>query len=237
MNSIISGSFIHKVLVSNSISLPIMERDTVQVNFQITIPRTKWLSILNLKYPNLSIKILSKFLIRKDVGNILLELNGMDVTDFLMDLKLLKRTISFHILHQGDLNAIISVEMNDPWILNALVESKLLLIYPLTINNGSIVIDAIAERQIVDDFLENLEKLKIHYTIRRIGQYREKQILSQNQLNTVHVLFNNGYYEVPRKNSLSQLAERLKISPSALSERIRRIHNKLISNYLDGHSY
>lgn len=62
----------------------------------------------------------------------------------------------------------------------------------------------------------------------RRGQYG----LSDDQYEAIVRAYQEGYYHVPRAVNLQKLADRLGISHQALSERIRRGHEKLIENTL-----
>lgn len=54
------------------------------------------------------------------------------------------------------------------------------------------------------------------------------------QLETIQLAYESGYYEVPRKVTLKDLAGRADISHQALSERFRRGHCALVENTLVG---
>lgn len=52
--------------------------------------------------------------------------------------------------------------------------------------------------------------------------------LSKKQLEVIDLAVEEGYYEDPRETSLSDLAEILDISPSAVSQRLNTVEHKLI---------
>ncbi|WP_336344247.1 helix-turn-helix domain-containing protein [Halalkalicoccus ordinarius] len=54
--------------------------------------------------------------------------------------------------------------------------------------------------------------------------------LSADQEDTIAEAYERGYYSVPRRTSLTDLAEDLDISHQALSERLRRGHQRLVEN-------
>lgn len=57
--------------------------------------------------------------------------------------------------------------------------------------------------------------------------------LTTSQYETLISAYNAGYYEIPRKANLEELANRLGVSHQALSERLRRGHRTLITNALE----
>ena len=209
-----------------------MKRDIVQVKFNITIPKTKWLAKINKKYPELTFNILSKFLLKNNIGNTLFQIRGPTIKNFLSDFKKISNSLTYQILFEGDDFVLLNIKTEDPLILTALMKTQLLLIYPLTIKNGIVEVKVIAERSKIDLFLSELEHKTINFSIRSIGYYHGTQLLTQKQNEILQIANKKGYYDIPRKISLSNLANELNISPSALSETFRRIHKKISTNHL-----
>jgi len=77
-----------------------------------------------------------------------------------------------------------------------------------------------------------LDAQKIKYSIKSVGYFRPIPLLTKNQIDILNLAVKLGYFEIPRKITLTNFAERLEISPSALSETMRRINYKLAKNYL-----
>lgn len=56
--------------------------------------------------------------------------------------------------------------------------------------------------------------------------------LTDSQYETIALAYDGGYYAVPRRKTLKELAEELGVSHQSLSERLRRGHGTLIENGL-----
>ena len=209
-----------------------MKRDIVQVKFNITVPKTKWLAKINKKYPELTFNILSKFLLNNNIGNTLFQIKGPTIKNFLSDFKKISNSLTYQILFEGDDFVLLNIKTEDPLILTALMKTQLLLMYPLTVKNGIVEVKVIAERSKIDQFLLKLEHKTINFSIRSIGYYHGTRLLTQKQNQILQIANKKGYYDIPRKISLSNLAKELNISPSALSETFRRIHKKISINHL-----
>lgn len=209
-----------------------MKRDIVQVKFNITVPKTKWLAKINKKYPELTFNILSKFLLNNNIGNTLFQIKGPTIKNFLSDFKKISNSLTYQILFEGDDFVLLNIKTEDPLILTALMKTQLLLMYPLTIKNGIVEVKVIAERSKIDQFLLKLEHKTINFSIRSIGYYHGTRLLTLKQNEILQIANKKGYYDIPRKISLSNLAKELNISPSALSETFRRIHKKISINHL-----
>ena len=58
-------------------------------------------------------------------------------------------------------------------------------------------------------------------------------LLTEKQRETLELALSKGYYERPRETDLTALADHLKISKSAVSQRIRNAETKLIKSALE----
>jgi len=210
-----------------------MSQDIVQIKLSIEIPQDKWLATFNKKYPELNFHILSNILIRENIGITSFQIRGSSVMRFISDFKKKIAEKTVQILYESEDRVILNVKEVDPWILNTLVKTELLISYPVLVKNGKLRIEAITNRSKVDNFLTRLKKKDIKAKIERIGYYYKSTLLTQRQNEIVNLAYENGYFNIPRSISLSEFAKDLKVSKSALSETLRRIFKKLANNYLN----
>ena len=213
-----------------------MSQDIVQIKLRIDIPKDKWLAKFNKKYPELNFHILSKFLINDKTGITLFQINGRSIKQFISDFKENLAKASSQILFKGEDLVILNIKVVDPWILNTLVKTELLILYPILVKEGKIRIEAVTNRYKVDQFITQLEKKEIKATIESIGYYYKSTLLTSRQNEILNIANINGYFEIPRRISLSEFAKTLNISKSALSETMRRIYKRLAENYLQSSS-
>ncbi|TFG09738.1 MAG: hypothetical protein EU535_08805 [Promethearchaeota archaeon] len=209
-----------------------MPQDIVQIKLHIQVPDEKWLAKFNKKYPELIFQIMSKFLLDTRTGMTLFQVKGITVKQFLNEFRELSEEITFQILFEGEDFAILNVKTEDPWILSALIKTELLISYPVTIKNSAIMLDILSERHKIDEFLIELESKKISYSLKSIGYYNNSALLTDKQNEILTLGLKYGYFDIPRKLSLSNFAEKVGVSPSALSEMLRRINKKLATYYL-----
>ena len=210
-----------------------MSQDIVQIKLSIDIPQDKWLATFNNKYPELNFQILSNFLIGENTGITSFQIRGASVKQFISDFKDSLAKKSSQILFEGENLVILNVKEVDPWILNTLVKTELLVSYPVLVKKGKIRMEAITNRSKVDKFLTQLKNKDIGAKIERIGYYYKSTLLTQRQNEIVNLAYEKGFFNIPRSISLSLFAKDLKISKSALSETLRRIFKKLANNYLN----
>ena len=209
-----------------------MSQDIVQIKVSIEIPQNKWLATFNKKYPELNFHILSSILTGESSGITSFQIRGSSMKQFISDFKEKFAKKTSQILYEGEDLVILNVKENDPWILNTLVKTELLISYPVLVEGGKIRIEAITNRSKVDKFLTQLKKKDIKAKLIRIGYFYKSTLLTQRQNEILNFAYQKGYFNIPRSVSLTEFAKDLNISKSALSETLRRIFKKLAKNYL-----
>ena len=192
------------------------------------------LSAISRKYPDLTFNILSLLPLSSNVGSCSLQIKGKSLVHYRekimgdMDAFNLKSIILGNI--PGYL--LLNLQIGDPWILATIIRLELMIHYPLQIKNGIISFQLIADRKKIDNLFTEFDKKKIDYDLREISFYKPKHLLSPKQEEILTDALDLGYYEIPRGISLSELAKKKGISPSALSERFRRIEKVLAKDYV-----
>jgi len=203
--------------------------EIVRAEIEIEIPNDKWLSKLSKKFPNLIINIITMSLIQGNIGNILVRVHGENTSPLLSELATHKSVIEHYILSKSKTSVIINIKIRSPLMLISSVESEVLLKYPIQIQNGWAKWEIYSTRTNINLFFQNLKSKQINMKLKSIGKYKEKSLLTPRQSEILNIAINEGFYEIPRKISLSDLAKKLDISPSTLSELLRRINKKLLT--------
>ena len=214
-----------------------VEDEVVELKFSFPIPSSKWLSRFSFSYPSLQINMLSTLILSKNQGSALFQIKGGKkkvLDNFWNEFCEFYDADKYTLVYRDATSILISVLSSDsPWVLHTLIEAHFVLLFPIKIRNGSISIELIAPRHKIDLIFNNPAWKNVDISIEQIGQYCPDSLLSERQLNVLHLALQHGFFDIPRKTSLSGLAGGLKISPSALSENLRRINKKLAENYLD----
>lgn len=102
------------------------------------------------------------------------------------------------------------------------------------------------EEELLSDFQAYCDENDISFTLNRLYQPTEPMAggqfgLSEKQRTALIMALEKGYFDVPRKVTMGELAEILDISQQSLSKRLRRAHRNLVTNVLtishpdDGH--
>ena len=93
-------------------------------------------------------------------------------------------------------------------------------------------VELLSPRHQIDELFTELETQGLQYTLISLGKYRTTPILTLNQEKILRMAQNEGYFQIPRQITLRDLAQKLEIAPSSLSETFRRIYRNLATDYL-----
>lgn len=208
-----------------------MENDIVQTSFSFKIPDKKWLYNFSCKFSSLQFYILSLLPLANNQGNCLMQIKGVRNSVFLDEFLEFYDSKQYALLHKSPNYLLLNVKMKNPWFLRAIIKSDLILHYPIRINNGDINIELIAERDKIDSLFTRFDDHLMTYSIGFIRHYTSTPVLTSKQEKNLQVLLEGGYFEIPRRSSLSSFAKTLNLSPTSLSEMIRRISRNLATNY------
>ncbi|KKM70197.1 hypothetical protein LCGC14_1443100, partial [marine sediment metagenome] len=117
--------------------------------------------------------------------------------------------------------------------LYAIIKCGVLVQFPVRVENGYAYWRLISSRARIDQLLTLFEQKKIDFELLRIGKSPysiedDKNKLSLDEENILDRAISLGFFEVPRKISLEELANELGKSKSGLSVMLRKIIKKKV---------
>ena len=114
----------------------------------------------------------------------------------------------------------------------AMAESGIVPSYPLHLEGGWFVGDLTASRDQLSAFRDELEAVGIEYQLVQIsGTDGAPEMLTARQQEVVELAVEHGYYESPRRCTLTDLAESLDVNKSVVSRILQRAEGHIITTY------
>ena len=110
------------------------------------------------------------------------------------------------------------------------------------VRSGSVIaVVTIRDRTVLQGLLSDLRavdaRVSIEWLVRAQGSDSTAEIdisdITTKQRDTLETALDAGYYETPRETSLSELADDLSISESAVSQRLNAAETKLVKSFLE----
>lgn len=202
---------------------------------RIKFPEQLWISEISKKYPDVKI-IIFNFLpydFEKSVGNAIIEIFHYKIEQIIEEIKNHPSVFEFSILEREDNRVQFNVKTKDPYLLYGVIKCGVLINFPVRVREGFGVWRIISTRKRIDDLLTLFEEKEINFSLLRIGKspYNlddDKNKLSFQESEILNKAINLGFFEVPRKISLEELANQLGKSKSTLSVMLRKIIKKKV---------
>jgi predicted DNA binding protein len=202
----------------------------MNAKLDIIMPKKLWIADLSKKYPEITFEILSILPTEKMVGNALIKISGSNLEHLLTEIKAHPSFIELYLISDSAKSKIVNVKTNDPWLLISLIKSEILLKMPVIVKNGIAKWEILAPQEKIGKLKQLLDEKNIIFELKSIKKYKEEPQLTERQSEVLDQAVKLGYYEIPRKISLTELASTLNIAKSTLSGILRRIDKKLIKN-------
>ena len=179
----------------------------------------------------MSFKILSQLPSSKKGGKWLIQIRGDSLNEFFKEFMQEFSKYKISKLHQTQKYLLISIQFEKPWFLQNFINKNLIINYPILVENGQVRIELVAERIKVDYLCSHFNQSNIIYEIEEMGKYKRLDLLTEKQNNLLKSALMHGYFEIPRRISLTNLAKLNQIAPASLSEMLRRAYKRLANNY------
>lgn len=199
----------------------------VLTEIDIEMPEKLWLAGVSRRFPQSEFYILTFLPARRSVGNSIIKIQGA-ADKVLRELKKHPSLKEFVVLWKEKDSAVINTKTRDPWLLTAMIESGVLLEPPIRVKNGVAAWRVVSPRRAIDRLLRKLDERGIRYRLRSIGEYKSKTKLTRRQAEVLSLAIERGYYDVPKRVTLEELARELGIAKSTLSEVLRSAERKMI---------
>lgn len=204
-----------------------------QANITVTIPEGVWIGDISRRYPDASFRILAA-LSGDDAGVGLTEVTAVDVQDVVADLRASDSVTELEVLQQYEDTVLVQFETTMPLLLLPVQDSGVPLTMPFAIREGQAEWEITAPQHRLSELGEQLEEFGIPFTVNEVHQHIEpEQLLTDQQLRLVHAAVDHGYYDTPRRCSLTELAEEVGLAKSTCSETLHRAEEQIVKQFVE----
>lgn len=202
---------------------------------KIKFPEQLWISQIFKKFPDVKMEI-SHFLpydLERSIGNSAIEIMHYDIEKIIDEIRNHPSVFELSILEQEEKRVKFNIKTKDPYLLYAIIKCGVLIDFPVRVEDGFAFWRLVSSRERIDQLLTLFEQKKINFELLRIGisPYNiedDKNKLTLDELNILDEAISSGFFEIPRKISLEELANQMGKSKSALSVMLRKIIKKKV---------
>ena len=202
---------------------------------KVKFPEQLWISEIFKKFKDIKMEIINFFPydFEESIGNALIEIKYYNIDSILLEIKNHPSVFEFNILEQEENRVKLNVKTKDPYLLYGVIKCGVLVDFPVNIRDGYAYWRLISTRSRIDELLTLFEQKNIDFELLNIGNSPysledDKSRLSFEESEVLDKAIKQGFFEIPRKISLEELANKLGKSKSALSVMLRKIIKKKI---------
>jgi len=89
----------------------------------------------------------------------------------------------------------------------------------------------LSDKGVLKDIFDHLKSKGVESDLVKLTKIDDKESLTERQDKITHVAFERGYFDYPKRISLRELARMFDVSPSTLSEILRKGQRKIVLDY------
>ena len=89
----------------------------------------------------------------------------------------------------------------------------------------------VSDKKILKDIFDHLKAKSVEAELVKLTKIDDKESLTERQDKITQVAFERGYFDYPKRISLRDLARMFEVSPSTLSEILRKGQRKIVMDY------
>ena len=208
---------------------------TSLARIKIKFPDKIWISNIFSQFHDVKLEILYflPYDLEKSIGNAIVEIMHYDIDSIIKQIRNHESVFEFSVLEKEENKVKINVKTKDPYLLYGVIKYGVLVNFPVKVKEGYAYWRLISTRKRIDELLTLFENKGIDFELLRIGNspYEiddHSSKLSFEEDKILEKAINSGFFEVPRKISLEELANELGKSKSALSVMLRKIIKKKV---------
>ena len=171
--------------------------------------------------------------LEKSIGNSVVEILHHDLDSIIDVVQNHPSVFEFNLMERDESRVKFNVKTKDPYLLYALIKCGVLVNFPVNVRDGNAYWKLISSRDRIDKLLTLFEEKDLIFELLRIGKApfniddnENKLTLEESKI--LDKAIETGFFEVPRKISLEELANSLGKSKSSLSVMLRKIIKKKV---------
>ncbi|WP_436343566.1 helix-turn-helix domain-containing protein [Natronorubrum sp. FCH18a] len=204
-----------------------------QATLTITMPEQVWIQQLSTAYPAASFRVLAA-VPGSETGFALVRIAGPEVADVVEDMRDHPQITELSLAQWSENEVTVHFETTAPLLLFSSRDSGMPIELPVEIVDGEATVEVTGSRNRLAELAEQLEHFGLQYRIEHVRErLHESQLLSDRQLEVVVAAVKEGYYDTPRRSSLTELAEHLDIAKSTCSETLHRAEEAIIKRFVE----
>lgn len=202
----------------------------VQIELRDSSPKT-WLEPISRQMPEETFRILSGHRMDDDQLSGVVEVKSSNQTQIRESLQNSPKTSSVTILNEDEHALRVQYVDNEPPMYRIVRDLGILPQYPLSMRNGWVSTPMFVSQTQLSSYRRALDVSAIDYRVTSVrNSFEQKDLLTEKQREAVSTGISLGYYDNPRRCTLTEIAEELDITKSAVSRLLQRAESRIVKS-------
>ncbi|OYR46589.1 helix-turn-helix domain-containing protein [Halorubrum sp. Ea8] len=204
-----------------------------QARLLVDLPDGPWIADVSREFPDAGFRVLTA-VPGESAGFALVRVSARDVDAVLSAMESHDALASVSVMAREDGVATVRIETDAPLLLLAAKRSGLPIEMPLDIEDGVAEVEVTGEHERVAEMGRRLSDLGLEFEVERVRQrVNPARLLTDRQRELLLAAVDLGYYDVPRRATLTEVAEHVGIAKSTCSETLQRVERTVVREFVD----
>ena len=201
----------------------------------VTLPEAVWVGRLSRTHPETTFRVLSAFATDEGgVGIVEVETAGDGAEAIVDDIGTEADVTDLTVLHVEADRALVQFGTTQPQLLQAVQAAGAPIDLPVDIVDGTARVTVTAAHDRLSALGERLDAFGLDYRLESLdGDLGREAPLTDGQQELLATALEVGYYDTPRRCTLTELAERTGRAKSTVSEMLHRAESALVRSYFE----
>ncbi|UTF52207.1 helix-turn-helix domain-containing protein [Natronosalvus rutilus] len=199
----------------------------------VTLPEKVWVQEVSSAHPEATFYV-DAAVPGAESGFALVRITGPDVPAVLEDMEDHPQLTEISLIQWSENEATVHFETTAPLLLFSSRDSGMPIELPVEIRQGKATLEVAGSRDRLSQLADQFSRFGLEYRIDSVHErLHDTQLLSERQHELVVAAVEHGYYDTPRRCSLTDLADRLGIAKSTCSETLHRAEEAIIKQFVE----
>lgn len=197
----------------------------------VEVPEGTWIKDVSTAHPGAVFRVIAA--LAGDEGGVgVVEIEAQELPEILEGMREHPSTTGVDLLQVEGGTAIVQFQTEAPLLLFAAYQSGVPVEMPFEIQDGRGSWELSASHETLSRLGEQLREFGISFSVDYVQEIGFHQLLTDKQQELVLKAVEMGYYDTPRKCSLSELSKEVDLAKSTCSETLHRAEEKIVKEYI-----
>jgi hypothetical protein len=208
-----------------------------RAKLRVSIPEEVWIHDVSVKYPETPFRVIA-ILSGEESGIALLEIQTPDPVPIITEIERRDDITSFDLLWKQDETTMVQIETTNPLLLFPILKAGIPLQTPFEVTDGTAIWEITTSSERLSALGSRLDTANIEFEIEYVRDEPSDpadHLLTDRQRELLLAAAERGYYDIPRRATLTEVSESLNISKATGSDVLHRAEGKILTWFIQEH--